>query len=105
MQKKLTKLLLSDTIGRNSLQGMKRSRAERCASYRGCIAVARLASVAPERIIAYAFLAVAYLAPNPEFDMFSALSQTKAAFGYELFGYQVFFASDEAADILNKTVR
>ena len=71
---------------------------------RGCVPGARLASVAPERIIAYAFLDVAYLPPNPEFDIFPAYSQMKASYGYEPFGYQIFMASDEAADILKNNV-
>ena len=74
-------------------------------SSRGSLITARLASIAPERIIAYAFLALAYLAPDPTFDFEAALKQTKALFGYELFGYQAFFASDEAAGILEKHVR
>ena len=48
---------------------------------------------------------MAYLAPDPTFDFEAALKQTKALFGYELFGYQAFFATDEAAGILEKHVR
>lgn len=72
--------------------------------YRGAFIVARLASVAPERILAYAFLAVSYIAPNPDFDFQAGLKATKAAFGYELFGYQAYFAEDTTAAILEKNV-
>lgn len=72
--------------------------------FRGSFIVARIANVAPERILAYAFLAISYLAPNPDFDLEAALKVTKAAFGYELIGYQVFLAEDAAAEILEKNV-
>ncbi|KAK7676757.1 hypothetical protein QCA50_005212 [Cerrena zonata] len=66
----------------------------------GSFIISRLASVAPNRIFAYAFLAVSYIAPNPDFHFEAALKATKEAFGYELIGYQAFFADDSTAAIL-----
>ena len=73
-------------------------------SYRGSFIIARLASVSPDRILAYAFLAVSYIPPNLDFDFEAALKATKAAFGYEVGGYQAFLADNEAAGIIEKNV-
>ncbi|KAK7694220.1 hypothetical protein QCA50_001400 [Cerrena zonata] len=66
----------------------------------GSLIVARLASVAPERIFAYAFMAVSYSAPNPDYDFEAILKAQKEIFGYELFGYQKYLAEDTTAAVL-----
>ena len=72
---------------------------------RGASVVSRLANVAPERIHAYAFLAVSYVVPNADFKMENALKLTKSLVGYELFGYWMYFSQDEAAQEIENNVR
>ena len=72
---------------------------------RGASVVSRLANVAPERIHAYAFLAVSYVVPNADFKMENALKLTKSLVGYELFGYWMYFSQDEADQEIENNVR
>ena len=72
--------------------------------YSGSWIISRLANVAPERVSAYVFLDVGYVTPNPDADFEADLQATKEIYGYDLYGYQAFFASDEAAEVLEKNV-
>ena len=72
--------------------------------FRGAFIVSRVATVAPERISAYAFLAVSYIAPSPDSDYETGRKVTAELAGYEIFGYQLFFAEDDAAAVLEKNV-
>ena len=72
--------------------------------FRGAFIVSRVATVAPERISAYAFLAVSYIAPSPDSDYETGRKVTAQLAGYEIFGYQLFFAEDDAAAVLEKNV-
>lgn len=71
---------------------------------RGAGIVSRLATVAPERFLAYAFLAVPYVPPNPKPNFEQTLAMTKAMFGYELFGYWLFFAEDDTPKLVEQNV-
>ncbi|KAF5365415.1 hypothetical protein D9758_010818 [Tetrapyrgos nigripes] len=65
----------------------------------GCAAVSRFLLLHPSRFQAAAFLAVGYMPPDPNFDYEKSLRDSKAAFGYELFGYFSFFESEEGSSI------
>lgn len=60
----------------------------------------RLANLYADRFIAFAFLAVGYMPPQPQFNLEVALAMTKKAFGYELFGYWKFLSEDGADKIV-----
>ncbi|KAF8922734.1 alpha/beta-hydrolase [Mucidula mucida] len=62
----------------------------------------RLANYFPDRFIAYAFMAVAYIAPTTENNYEAMLEFTKKAFGYELFGYWRFFSEPDAVKIVEE---
>ncbi|KIP06414.1 hypothetical protein PHLGIDRAFT_106968 [Phlebiopsis gigantea 11061_1 CR5-6] len=67
----------------------------------GSASVSRLANWYPERVIAYAFLAVSYSPPrskNYDYDVF--LARLKQKYGYELFGYWGFFNRDDADQVI-----
>ena len=72
--------------------------------FRGAFIVSRVATVAPERISAYAFLAVSYILPSPDSDYEMGRKVTAELAGYEILGYQQFFAEDDAATVLEKNV-
>ncbi|KAF9022959.1 alpha/beta-hydrolase [Hymenopellis radicata] len=52
------------------------------------------------RFVAFAFLAVGYFPIRRKNDYEAVMEQTKAAFGYELIGYQTFFNEAEAPGII-----
>lgn len=58
----------------------------------------------PERFSAAAFLAVGYVAPEP-MDYAVLNAQTKALLGYEVFGYQLFFAEEGTDKVIESHVR
>lgn len=64
----------------------------------------RLVNNHPERITAVAFLAAGYSPPSPATDIQTLLTVTKEAFGYELFGYWLFFAEEGADKIIDSHV-
>ena len=66
--------------------------------------VSRLCNYFPERFIAYAFIAVPHNPPWPTLTMETLLAGTKAQFGYELYGYWLFFSEDGAEKILEDNV-
>ena len=73
---------------------------------RGAQSVSRLASWYPERVTAYAFIAVPYIAPWPQdFHYETYLSGTKEDHGYEIFGYWAFFNRDDVDRIIQEHVR
>jgi hypothetical protein len=72
---------------------------------RGSIITSRLANHFPDRFLGFAFLSLGYFPPSPDFDIDSALVQSKAAFGYELFGYWPFMSRDDAYEIIERNVR
>jgi soluble epoxide hydrolase/lipid-phosphate phosphatase len=73
-------------------------------SCRGCSVVSRLGNLYPERMMAFAFLAVGYMRPSPESDISMSLAISKQAFGYELFGYWLFFSEDGADKVIENHV-
>ena len=64
-------------------------------SIRGSAAVSRLATHFPERFIAYAFFAVPYVVVRPPIPYEQLLAFSKAKYGYELYGYWEYLASEE----------
>jgi hypothetical protein len=72
---------------------------------RGSALNSRLANRFPDRFLGFAFLALGYFPPSPEFDIDSVLAQSKAAFGYELYGYWPFLSRDDAHEIVERNVR
>ncbi|KAI0093336.1 Alpha/Beta hydrolase protein [Irpex rosettiformis] len=61
----------------------------------GSTAVSRLANHFPERFLAYAFFAVPYVPVRPPAPYEQLLALSKAKYGYELYGYWEYLASDE----------
>lgn len=72
--------------------------------YRGCSIASRLCNQYPERVQALACLAAGYLPPSPDFILADVLAITKQAFGYELFGYWLFFSENGADKIIESHV-
>ncbi|KAI0791300.1 epoxide hydrolase [Abortiporus biennis] len=66
----------------------------------GCRVVSRLAAWFPERIAAYAFLAIPYAVPNPVNDYEEYLKISKAKYGYELFGFFEFLSAGDAERVV-----
>ncbi len=73
---------------------------------RGARAISALAQYHPERIAAYAFFVLPYIAPGfiPAVDFKETLAATKKLLGFELFGYWLFFSEEDANDIIQKHV-
>ncbi|KAJ7577446.1 Alpha/Beta hydrolase protein [Mycena floridula] len=59
-----------------------------------------LATYHPARFDGFAFLAVGFTPPNPNYDPAAAAALFKSFIGYEPFGYMLFFAEDGADKIL-----
>lgn len=55
-----------------------------------------MANYFPERVSAYAFLALSYFDPWPDMDFEQFLESAVNLAGYELFGYWSFFSEDDA---------
>ncbi|PSR87083.1 hypothetical protein PHLCEN_2v5253 [Hermanssonia centrifuga] len=72
----------------------------------GARAISALAQYHPERIAAYAFFVLPYIAPGfiPAVDFKETLAATKKLLGFELFGYWLFFSEEDANDIIQKHV-
>ncbi|EKM57396.1 uncharacterized protein PHACADRAFT_255121 [Phanerochaete carnosa HHB-10118-sp] len=66
----------------------------------GSKAVSRLASYHPERFIAYAFFAVAFMEVTPPTDFQIYLDYLKRVYGYDLFGYWTFFSAPDANEVI-----
>jgi len=49
------------------------------------------------RLVAFAFFAVSYQPPSPQFDIDAINAMTKQLLGYETFGYWLFFTQDDDA--------
>lgn len=65
----------------------------------------RLSNYYPERVTAYAFLAVPYTAPSPlEINVQTLLEMTRKLIGYETFGYWLFFGQEDANEIIQEHV-
>ena len=71
---------------------------------RGSLVNSRLINFFPERILAAAFIAVGYIPAKGRSNWRDFMEQTKKAFGREVFGYQLFFVEDDAAEIIEKHV-
>ncbi|THG98676.1 hypothetical protein EW026_g3561 [Hermanssonia centrifuga] len=72
----------------------------------GARAISALAQYHPERIAAYAFFVLPYIAPGfiPAVDFKETLAATKKLLGFELFGYWLFFSEEDANDIIQKHI-
>ncbi|KAJ7640194.1 Alpha/Beta hydrolase protein [Mycena rosella] len=66
----------------------------------GCALTSGLATFYPSRFAGFAFLALGYLTPNPEFEINSFYAGFKAIAGHECFGYWHFFKEDGADKII-----
>lgn len=73
--------------------------------HRGSQTISRFINFYPERVAAAGFLALGYVPPNPEkTDIQTVLDATKKIFGYELFGYFLFFDEEGNEDIVKSHV-
>ncbi|KZP25937.1 alpha/beta-hydrolase [Athelia psychrophila] len=66
----------------------------------GTLVNSRLGNYFPERVIALAFFNLGYLPPFFTADFAALSAATKAAVGYECFGYWPFFNEDDADEII-----
>ncbi|KAH8105367.1 epoxide hydrolase [Cristinia sonorae] len=66
----------------------------------GSITVSRLACHFPERFVAFAHLAVPFVAPDPEADLAKTVALMTSVLGYNPYGYWGFFNEDDAADVI-----
>lgn len=57
-----------------------------------------------ERFKGFAFLAVGYVAPSPEFNIEGFLESMKSVLGYEPFGYWLFFSEDGADKVIEENI-
>ncbi|KAL8934486.1 MAG: hypothetical protein Q9216_005886 [Gyalolechia sp. 2 TL-2023] len=71
----------------------------------GSVLNSRLASYHPERVLAYAFLAIGYSAPAGKFDVEVINNKTEELLGYPIYGYWHFFNAPDAAEIMVSNVR
>ncbi|KDQ63390.1 hypothetical protein JAAARDRAFT_29416 [Jaapia argillacea MUCL 33604] len=70
----------------------------------GSNVVSRLASYHADRFIGYAFLAVGYSPPSPDFDYEKIMAMIKQAVGYEIMGYWAFFSEDGADKVIEEHI-
>ncbi|KAF9022958.1 alpha/beta-hydrolase [Hymenopellis radicata] len=94
----LSSLIVKDVI--DILDAEKVSQAVVIGHDWGAKVASRLANYFPDRFIAYAFMAVAYVPPSTENKYEAMLEFTKKAFGYELFGYWRFFSEPDAVEVV-----
>ncbi|KAI3619204.1 epoxide hydrolase [Moniliophthora roreri] len=66
----------------------------------GSFITARIVQYQPDRVIAFAVLAVGYFPPWPDFDWDAINKATKESVGYEIYGYWGFFSSEGADKII-----
>ncbi|KAL4245621.1 AB hydrolase superfamily protein [Abortiporus biennis] len=67
----------------------------------GTLVVSRLSNYYPERFIGFAFLAGSYIPVTREFDMNDRLSAMRQRYGYDVFGYWLFFGAEDAESIIH----
>ncbi|EJD08118.1 alpha/beta-hydrolase [Fomitiporia mediterranea MF3/22] len=68
----------------------------------GSVVVSRLAYLYQERFLAFGFLAVTYMPPDPTFSYKKVSEELEKTFGYNLFGYWEFFSSNGAPKIIEE---
>ena len=66
--------------------------------------MSRLANYHNDRFLAFAFLSVSYMPPNPNFNYERMITSNRSTFGNECYGYWSFFAREDAAAILEAHV-
>lgn len=72
--------------------------------FRGVGLCSRLANYRADRFAAFAFFALGYFPPAPDFDVSAINAHSLVKHGYENFGYWNFFAKDEAAKVIEEHV-
>jgi soluble epoxide hydrolase/lipid-phosphate phosphatase len=68
------------------------------------VVTSRVAQLQSKRFDGFAFLAVGYLPPNPDFDIDKTNAATKKLYGYEIMGYQVYHAEPGSAEMIESHV-
>ncbi|KAH8105366.1 epoxide hydrolase [Cristinia sonorae] len=68
----------------------------------GSAVVSRMASYFPERFLAFAYLAIPYIIPDPDLDFEKLVAMMTSILGYNPYGYWEFFNEDNAADVFAK---
>jgi len=71
----------------------------------GSALVSRFCVYHTERVVASAYLAAPYMAPDPSFDINKVLELTKQVVGYPLYGYWLFLNEDDAGEIMNAHIK
>jgi len=70
----------------------------------GSALCSRLANYHQDRFIGFAFLALNYFPPSPDFDIEALNALSFKEFGYTNFGYWTFFAREDAAQIIESHI-
>ncbi|KAH8082845.1 epoxide hydrolase [Cristinia sonorae] len=70
----------------------------------GSAIVAHLCSFCPERFVAYAWLNVPFNPPSTNFTIDRLLAVSKQVVGYEAYGYWLFFAQDNAPQLIEENI-
>jgi soluble epoxide hydrolase/lipid-phosphate phosphatase len=67
--------------------------------------VSRLALLHSDRFLGFAWLAVGFISPSPEFVLEELLATMKSLVGNEVFGYWTFLTQENAASVIEPNVR
>ena len=72
---------------------------------RGSYIVSRLANLKANRFIAFAFFALGYFPPQPNFDFTALATKAKERLGYSPYGYWMTFSAEGADKLIEAHVR
>ncbi|KAF7374032.1 hypothetical protein MSAN_00283900 [Mycena sanguinolenta] len=93
-------LMSADIIAIMDEEGITKTKVYAVGHDWGCALISGLATFYPARFAGFAFLAVGYLAPTPDYNFEAFNASAKALVGYECFGYFYFFAEEGADKII-----
>jgi hypothetical protein len=72
---------------------------------RGSAVTSRVAQLQSGRFDGFAFLALGYMPPNPNFEIHKVNEMTKQRYGYHLLGYQIYHSQPGTAETIESHVR
>jgi soluble epoxide hydrolase / lipid-phosphate phosphatase len=67
--------------------------------------VTRLALLHSDRFMGFAWLAVGFISPSPEFSLEGLMATMKSLVGNEVFGYWTLLTKEDAAPLIESNVR
>jgi hypothetical protein len=72
---------------------------------RGSAVASRVAQLQSKRFDGFAYFALGYVPPNPDFDIHKVNAMAKQHYGYEPFGYAVYHSEPGTAEMIESHVR